>query len=639
MAVVKMKRVEVLVPAARAEDLLASLQELGLLHLVPRTPVGEPPAELQAQQQRVRRLGAGLARLAAPLAALPARAATSAPSRPSLPALPSAPPDAREQDLAAADGRRLVALEELLAREHQLETQLAALAREEAACRPWGDLGQGDLEPLLQAGCKLQLRCLPRRAVGRLPACAGLVLPLTTPAPRGRVNLLVVSCQELPELPGDLVPPPPRPCREVQEHRQDVEARRHEILSKIAILQPEATSALARTELRLADALRRAEARAQLGDDPDLRGLSGWCPAAAVPRLRAQVLAAGGLLLLDDPTASEEPPVLLRNHFLVEAFEPLLSLFMLPKYREPDPTPLFAPFMGLFFGLCLGDAAYGVLLFVGATLLGRRLRRGGLGRTGQLAFRLLQILGLSTVVVGLLLGNVFGVQLYTLPAVQALGLQPGMLLFSLSADPLIFFQVAIGLGVLQLGFGLLLRIVLQLRRREWQAALGSFGWLGLMPGVGLLVLTGLPWGLVAALALVVLFKAPGRGLAARLGGGLWGLYDWGMGLFGDVMSYLRLFGLGLSSGILAAVVNQLAFMLRDLLAAHGPAGLVAGWLLAFGILLVGHLFNFVMSTLGSTIHSARLQFLEFFNKFFTGGGAPYLPFAAQGASSRQGDAR
>jgi V/A-type H+-transporting ATPase subunit I len=106
----------------------------------------------------------------------------------------------------------------------------------------------------------------------------------------------------------------------------------------------------------------------------------------------------------------------------------------------------------------------------------------------------------------------------------------------------------------------------------------------------------------------------------RLGGGLWGLYEWVLGLFGDIMSYLRIFGLGLSSGIIALVVNTIALMMME----GGSIGGIIGGVL---VLLIGHTFNFAMAVLGSTVHSARLQFLEFFGKFFEGGGQPFSPFA------------
>jgi V/A-type H+-transporting ATPase subunit I len=139
-----------------------------------------------------------------------------------------------------------------------------------------------------------------------------------------------------------------------------------------------------------------------------------------------------------------------------------------------------------------------------------------------------------------------------------------------------------------------------------------------MPGVLVWGLTGTSWWFLGALVFVLVFASPSPNVLRRMGAGAWAAYNI-TGLAGDVMSYVRIFGLGLSSGILAMVVNTLAMLLAGI-----P---VVGWPLAVLLLVAGHTFNFVLATVGAVVHSARLQFLEFFGKFFTGGARAYRPFA------------
>ena len=147
------------------------------------------------------------------------------------------------------------------------------------------------------------------------------------------------------------------------------------------------------------------------------------------------------------------------------------------------------------------------------------------------------------------------------------------------------------------------------------------GWLALLPGIGVWVMKGTPLVFIAGAALIFFFNAPSPSIVKRLGGGAWALYNIS-GLFGDVMSYARIFGLGLSTGIIGHVINIIA------MAAGGTPYI--GWIFTLLILVIGHTFNFAMAVIGSVVHPARLQFLEFFGKFFEGGGDAYRPFGKAG---------
>ena len=207
----------------------------------------------------------------------------------------------------------------------------------------------------------------------------------------------------------------------------------------------------------------------------------------------------------------------------------------------------------------------------------------------------------------------FGVQYY-----KVLDLPAGAALFRLTENPKDFFYLSLGMGVVQLMFGLLLKWIAQIRQGQWQSVIGTTGWLMVFPSIAVWIIYGTPLVFIAALLVILIFAAPSPSVVRRLGGGAWALYNV-IGLVGDVVSYARIFGLGLSSGIIAGVVNTIAGSIVDGLG-------LAGYPIAALVLLIGHSFNFVMAMIGSVVHPARLQFLEFFGKFFEGGGRAYAPF-------------
>jgi len=402
---------------------------------------------------------------------------------------------------------------------------------------------------------------------------------------------------------------PARPLRAIEVEIAEVETA---LLLGRTELRRRSThlAALHRYRRHLRNRLSREKVKAGVLGDEGVFALTGWCPVDAVAALRDAVQIPQVVVVSEDPHAEEEPPILLRNPPLVRQFQPLLTMFSLPHYREYDPTPLIALPMALFVGFCLGDLGYGLVLTLAAVwaLLKLRPRAETL-----LVVEWLVILGVSTVLVGGLTGNVFGLRLYEL-----LDLPPSAALFTLSRDPKTFFFVSLGFGAVQLSLGLLVKLVRQLGDQKWQEALSTMGWLLILPGLLAWAMAGTPWVFVMALALVLAFASTSRNPLRRLGSGAWAAYSIS-GLAGDVMSYVRIFGLGLSSGILAMVINTLATLLVDL-----PW---VGWPLSIVFLVVGHTFNFVLALVGAVVHSARLQFLEFLGKFFEGGGRPYLPFA------------
>lgn len=312
------------------------------------------------------------------------------------------------------------------------------------------------------------------------------------------------------------------------------------------------------------------------------------------------------------PGPADEVPILLNNKRFSRLFHPIGDLFALPSYQEMDLTPFFAPFFTLFFGMCLGDVGYGLVMV--AALWFFRKHPALAAQKGVV--RLGLILGSAAVGFGLVTGTVFGASLADWPALAEIK--------SIFLDVNELFALSLLIGIAQILFAMGLRVYNRSRMYGFQYGLSTLGWmLGIVSG-GLLYLMP-AWAMLGKLgiwcgvALILLFSDPDKKLLGRLGLGLWELYGI-TGLFGDVLSYVRLFALGLSSGILGLVINNVAFSLLE-----GPP--VIGWLLFAAVLLVGHGLNLAIATLSAFVHPVRLTFVEFYkNAGFLGGGKAYQPF-------------
>lgn len=301
----------------------------------------------------------------------------------------------------------------------------------------------------------------------------------------------------------------------------------------------------------------------------------------------------------------EEPPVYLKNPKVGQPFELITKLYALPKSGTLDPTPYLTPFFFIFVGLTVSEGGYGLMVTLFSLLLLKFAKpRGGL----RLFIILMAILGGSNILIGTLVGGWFGFPI-----------RPLMVLDPLQ-DPVPFLLLSLGLGFIQVWFGTLLNMVGKIRSKDYlQAIFVQGGWLLLLPS---LVAYGVSKNSIPGiLALVgaggiILFGAPSRNPIARLFGGLYSLYDISRYL-ADILSYSRLLALGLATSVIAMVVNTLC---KTALAIPS-----VGWLVAALIFIGGHLYNLGISFLGGFVHSMRLQFVEFFSKFFISGGKPFKP--------------
>ena len=590
MAIVKMKRIGLVGPQDLRDPLLSALQNVAVLDPVPLVAEDEPPADLVSRRMAVQRV----------IKALEAR---------NKELKKEAPEPSMRIDVAFAEAT-VAETETLMARRNELENRASVLDKEIQLMAPWGDFEPSGVAELAAKNVYLHLYEVRADELADLDL-SGVDWQMTQPLDdRGKkLGLALLKLDEVPELDRDRLQLPAQSYPALSRERKQIEAEIEQGANQLGELSANLL-AVRRFEQQLDDRIRFAQVRAGAGGDDELFALSGWCPADKVDELRAGISKIPVALLVDDPDEDDDPPIALRNGPIVRQFQPLLGAFNLPNYGEYDPTLFIAPFMGIFFGFCLGDLGYGIIL---TAVAAAALSKFSLKGDAKLAVQWLVILGVCTMVIGGLTGNLFGVQMY-----KVLNLSDKLLLFSLSADPQKFFYVSLLFGVVQLTIGMLIRLVRYVRLEMWQNVIGQLGWLSVFPAIAVWVMVGTPWAFLGALGVILLFASPSPSLVRRIGGGAWALYNI-TGLVGDVMSYARIFGLGLSSGIIAMVVNTIAMAIAEGIP-------ILGWPLAILVLIGGHAFNFVMALIGSVVHPARLQFLEFFGKFFEGGGRAYTPF-------------
>ncbi|MCL5981464.1 MAG: V-type ATP synthase subunit I [Firmicutes bacterium] len=308
------------------------------------------------------------------------------------------------------------------------------------------------------------------------------------------------------------------------------------------------------------------------------------------------------------PQENEAFPVLLENNRFVAPFEFITQLYGTPAPRSVDPTLPLAPFFVVFFGLCLSDAGYGVLLSALTGLALWKLRMAVMAR------KIMWVLfagGLSTIFFGVLISGWFGEAIWGAP-----------FFFNALDDPMRMLIYSLGIGLVQIFFGMGIKFYCNVRDGKILAAISDqLFWAMLIIGLLLLALpdmsgVGRNLALFSAAGLVLTQGRAQRSIVMKFLSGLFSLYNI-TGVLGDILSYSRLLALGLATSVIAMAINMLAGLL---------GGTSIGFIIMIILLVVGHIFNLVINILGSYVHSSRLQYLEFFNRFYEGGGRPFKPF-------------
>lgn len=357
--------------------------------------------------------------------------------------------------------------------------------------------------------------------------------------------------------------------------------------------------------------------------DDKLKLLEGWIPTKKESEMNQFLESRGIFSLSQRATKTDIAPIKLNNSKFARLFHPITELYEMPAYAEIDLTPFFAPFFVMFFGLCLGDAGYGVLLFI-IGLIARKKVKADM----KPIMTLVSILGFGTMIFGFISGTLFGIELLKVdwPWIQKFKA------IMLNSDQL--FKMSLIIGVVQILFGMTIKAVGTTMRFGFKNALSNWGWLLAIVGCG--GAFGLQkYGFIpASTAKIIYYSAGGvaslgififndikRNPLINIGAGLWDSYNMATGLLGDILSYVRLFALGISGAVLGLVFNDLATKMS-------PDIPVVGFLVSTIILIFGHSMNIFMSGLGAFVHPMRLTFVEFYkNAGFEGGGKKYNPFS------------
>ena len=346
--------------------------------------------------------------------------------------------------------------------------------------------------------------------------------------------------------------------------------------------------------------------------------IGAYVPERSADKAAAALEELGAAWDLSDPdTEREDVPVALENNALGSQFEPVVALYSLPKYGAFDPSLIMSFFYILIFGLMFADVGYGLTLLAGC-LLGLKLMHPKPGLKKFLT--MFAICGVSSMVGGALFGGYFG-DFPTRVMEDVFGLTPApdmAFAFNMIDQPISFLIVALAMGAVHLVCGMVIKLILLWRDgKRFEAVFDVGSWLILFAGIGVYFINSTAGLIVIGVGVLMLVATQGREAKnpiVRIGKGIFSLYDL-ISYGSDLLSYSRILALSLASAVIANVVNIFVMMLGF------PLGIV--------VFLIGHLLNFAVNILGTYVHTSRLQYIEFFGKFYESGGRAFAPLAPQ----------
>ena len=507
--------------------------------------------------------------------------------------------------------------------------QKETLLKEKLQRIPWDDFDLSKIQRLTARGLQIKLCIASKKEYEAFDF--GTLINHIVQITSNQVYFAVIG-QSDKTIPFESVKVPERTFSELLETEERLQNENENIQEEIAAYAgylPQLKAELINIENELVFAL--AQGSYQVHHQGVILSLSGWFPEAMENDLITYLKTENLTYAIEEPKLGEDVPVNLQNNKYSKLFEPITKIFELPNYYEWDPTPLIAVFYPIMFAYCLGDAGYG-LIFLLASLLGWF---SFLKNSKSLAL-LGMILGLVTSVIGLIKsGSVFGIPTNS----QEWELFQGLGKYVLISDDRDFifnaFNVALMIGVVQIFLGIFVSIYNKFTYEHWTKAISQIGKLFIVFGVIWIFLADMQemaalqqFGilrqilLVAGVLLVLFFHDMEQALPVRAASGLLPLFFIFTGILGDVLSYVRLFALGVASSVLGLVVNQIGMQIME----NGWWGVI----IAVVFLLFGHTLNFCIAVLGSFVHPLRLTFVEFYNNAqFKGGGKQYRPFRKQ----------
>ena len=593
-----MKKLTFLVYYKEYEQFLERLRELGVVHIFTKS---QGVAENQELQNRIRLAG----RYAAAIKFLQGLNVVA---------------DKHEGEAKSGE-KALELLTELQNKQQQLAHKRQALEKEIASLEPWGDFEAENIERLRKAGYVVNFYICSEKQFND-EWISDYNATVINKIGSKVYFVTITSDKETPELEVEYAKLPEKSLSGLKAAVESLFSDINNIESNINELAKKSISDLEVAQKKIYSEIEFSKV-VLTGDslaDNKLVLLEGWVPEVKSEDVKSFMDNQGAYYEISAPTPEDNVPILFKNDKFSRLFEPIIRLYMLPKYNELDLTPFFAPFFMLFFGLCLGDTGYGAFMVLAVTVY--RLMAKNISSGMKPILTLVQILGASTMVCGLLTGTCFGFNLYDiqLPFLQKMK-------ETIALDNQQMFNLSLILGGIQIIFGMMLKAVNQTIQLGFKYAVGTIGWIFVILSSAIAFAGAMEMGgtvhmvfVAAGLLMAYLYNSPGKNVFVNIGLGLWDSYNMATGLLGDILSYVRLFALGLSGGILASVFNSLA-------SGMSPDNVIAGPIVMVLIFVIGHSINIFMNVLGAMVHPMRLTFVEFFkNSGYEGGGKEYSPF-------------
>jgi V/A-type H+-transporting ATPase subunit I len=603
--IVKMQKYSFLVFHTDYEAFLEEIRRLGVVHI--ETKAAEPAEDMQEMMR-------ALADVTQTLKTLEAR-------RNAISEVPALSLSGSGEDL-------LGKLKDAEAELERLEQYKAGLEKEITQLEPWGDFSQTTVQKLAESGVKLRfllcsLKNFRNEWIQEYPV--GIVSDH-----QGYRHFILASYKNGPaavELPGvDEIAVPERSISELKDLVYEAALKITELQRLIDTIAYYGIQDIENYRRELKTSFDFAFVKNQTSDEAEgkVKLVEGWVPKPNCDELNRYLETQTVAWISRDPIPGEKVPVLLKNNKFTRVFEIIGDFYDMPNYRELDLTPFFAPFYMLYFGIALGDAGYGLIVLLAATLAKRKLKKM------KQVLTLGQFLGLGTVIFGLCTGTFFGLSLgdFNVPLFQSFKDK------FITTDQL--FTLSLILGAIQIMFGMFIKVANITISQGFRYAFSTIGWIIMILGMGSTYMLSSKGviseplagnlykgvGVVAGLLIFVL-NDPKRNIFMNILAGIWDTYGMVTGVLGDMLSYVRLFALGISGGILASVFNMMGTTMK-------PDIPVVGFIIMAIILLAGHGITLVMSGIGAFVHPIRLTFVEFYkNAGFMGGGKKYSPFATE----------
>lgn len=514
----------------------------------------------------------------------------------------------------------------------ELKNELSSAKKELSARKPWGQFSTEAIGRLEAQGLKIRFYSCQKKKFD--PAWAEIQpLQVVSETDTTVFFVTVAPVSEAYSFPIEPMATPEGSVNEMELTIKDLETKlseRKKLLGNlkgcIGELRQRYNEKLGSLDLYL------AESATEMAADSHLAVVTGFAPTEDDKRL-CDAFDALGIYYIHEPATKEDnPPIKLHNNWFAKNFEVLTGMYGMPVYDEFDPTPVLGPFFMLFFAMCMGDAGYGIVLMLIALFMKLKMQGTSLGKM----YRLIGFLGGMTFFVGLFLGTFFGMSIleasWTPEWLKALCVDGWFPEGKIAGFP-VQMVLAVAIGVLHICLAMIIKTVNYTKRFGFSKTVSTWGWTTLIVGGIIVIALGMTevlsevafkWVIIALAAVsslaIFVFNTPGRNPLVNIGSGLWDTYNMVTGLMGDVLSYIRLYALGLAGGMLGNAFNIMGTMILDI-----PVPGV-NWVFCIVILIFGHVLNLAMSCLGAFVHPLRLTFVEYFkNSGYEGTGLKYNP--------------